>query len=211
MAAGLLADQGAEVVKVEPPQGDLTRLIGPVKGDITPTFAAINRGKRSIVLDLKQHAARGVLRQLLARADVLVENFRPGALARLGFSYDEVAAFNPGIVYLSISGFGQTGPNAQVRVYDPVIQAASGFADAHPNQLSGEPQLLQTVMCDKVTALTAAQAVTAALLGRERGRARGGGQGTKIELSMLDANVAFLRRCRNSAPSRSFGVAQTAG
>ena len=188
MAAGLLADQGASVVKVEPPQGDLTRLIGPMKGDITPTFAAINRGKRSIVLDLKQDAARTVLRQLIAGADVLIENFRPGAMARLGFGYDDVAAFNPGIVYLSISGFGQTGPKADVKVYDPVIQATSGFADAHPNQVSGEPQLLQTVMCDKITALTAAQAVTAALLGR----ARGGGRGTKIELSMLDANVAFL-------------------
>ena len=190
MAAGMLADQGATVIKVEAPQGDLTRLIGPVKGDITPTFAALNRGKRSIVLDLKQAPARAVLRQLLARADVLLENFRPGAMARLGFSYDEVAAFNPGIVYLSISGYGQSGPHAQVRVYDPVIQAASGFADAHPNQLSGEPQLLQTVMCDKITALTAAQAVTAALLARERGG--GEKRGQKIELAMLDANVAFL-------------------
>lgn len=190
MAAGLLADQGAAVTKVESPQGDLTRLIGPVKGDITPTFAALNRGKRSIVLDLKLAPARAVLRQLLARADVLIENFRPGAMARLGFSYDEVAAFNPGIVYLSISGFGQSGPHAHVRVYDPVIQAASGFADAHPNQLSGEPQLLQTVMCDKITALTAAQAVTAALLSRERGG--GERRGQKIELAMLDANVAFL-------------------
>ena len=139
MAAGLLADQGAHVLKVEPRQGDLTRLIGPAKGDISALFAAINRGKRSIVLDLKQAAAKAVLRGLLADADVVIENFRPGAMARLSLSYDEVAAFNPRIVYLSISGFGQTGPNAQVRVYDPVIQAVAGFADAHPDPRSGLP------------------------------------------------------------------------
>jgi crotonobetainyl-CoA:carnitine CoA-transferase CaiB-like acyl-CoA transferase len=187
MAAGLLADQGAEVIKVEPRQGDLTRLIGPAKGDISALFAAINRGKRSIVLDLKQAAACAVLRELLSDADVVIENFRPGAMARLGFGFEAVSAVNPRIVYLSISGFGQTGPNAQVRVYDPVIQAAAGIADAHPNPADGEPQLLQTLMCDKVTALTASQAVTAALFARERS-----GRGQKIELSMLDAAVAFL-------------------
>jgi crotonobetainyl-CoA:carnitine CoA-transferase CaiB-like acyl-CoA transferase len=189
MAAGLLADQGADVIKVEPEKGDLTRIIGPAREGITGLFAAINRGKRSIVLDLKQASARAVLRELITSADVLIENFRPGALSRLGFSYDEVAAYNPRIVYLSISGFGQTGPNAQVRVYDPVIQAVAGFADAHPNPQNGEPQLLQTLLCDKVTALTAAQAVTAALLARERSNT---GRGQKIELSMLDAAVAFL-------------------
>ena len=187
MAAGLLADQGADVIKVEPQQGDLTRQIGPAQGDISALFAAINRGKRSIVLDLKAADGRALLRDLLATADVLVENFRPGAMARLGLAYEDVAAFNPRIVYLSISGFGQTGPNAQVRVYDPVIQAVAGFADAHPDPRSGDPQLLQTLMCDKVTALTAAQALTAALLGRERSA-----QGQKIELAMLDAAVAFL-------------------
>jgi crotonobetainyl-CoA:carnitine CoA-transferase CaiB-like acyl-CoA transferase len=187
MAAGLLADQGAEVIKVEPRQGDLTRLIGPAKGDISALFAAINRGKRSIVLDLKQASARDMLRDLLSDADVVIENFRPGAMTRLGFGYEAVAAFNPRIVYLAISGFGQTGPNAQVRVYDPVIQAAAGMADAHPNPADSEPQLLQTLMCDKVTALTASQALTAALFARERS-----GRGQKIELSMLDAAVAFL-------------------
>jgi crotonobetainyl-CoA:carnitine CoA-transferase CaiB-like acyl-CoA transferase len=193
MAAGILADQGAQVIKVEPRQGDLTRIIGPAKGDITGLFAAINRGKRSIVLDLKQTSARAVLRDLLADADVLIENFRPGAMARLGFGYEAVAAFNPRIVYLSISGFGQSGPNSQVRVYDPVIQAAAGFADAHPDPRSGEPQLLQTLLCDKITALTAAQAMTAALLGRERhANGPGPGRGQHIELSMLDAAVAFL-------------------
>lgn len=187
MAAGILADQGADVIKVETGGGDLTRRIGPIKGDLTPLFAAINRGKRSIVLDLKQDAAKQVLRELVRQADVLVENFRPGALARLGFGYDEVAKDNPRIVYLSISGFGQSGPYAASRVYDPVIQAVAGFADAHPEPETLEPRLLQTLMCDKITALTAAQALTAALHERHVT-----GQGRRLELSMLDAGLAFL-------------------
>ena len=187
MATGILADQGADVIKVEAQGGDLTRVIGPVAGDLTPLFMSINRGKRCIVLDLKQAPAQAILRELVAQADVLVENFRPGALDRLGFSYDAVKAYNPRLVYLSISGFGHTGPFANYRVYDPVIQAVSGFAAAHPNNETGEPQLLQTLLCDKITALTAAQALSAALLARHRT-----GEGQKIELSMLDAAVSFL-------------------
>ncbi|MBB1603782.1 CaiB/BaiF CoA-transferase family protein [Variovorax sp. UMC13] len=187
MAAGLLADQGADVIKVETPKGDLTRLIGPAKNGLSTLFVAINRGKRSIVLDLKQAEGALVLRDLVASADVLIENFRPGALARLGFSYEAVATYNPGIVYTSISGFGQTGPHAGYRVYDPVIQAVSGFADSHPNPDTGEPQLLQTLLCDKITALTAAQAIGAALHARQQS-----GKGQKVELSMLDAALSFL-------------------
>lgn len=187
MATGLLADQGADVIKVETPKGDLTRVIGPAKGDISALFTTINRGKRSIVLDLKHPDGAQVLRELIAGADVLVENFRPGALARLGFSYEAVSAINPGLIYLSISGFGQTGPYAGFRVYDPVIQAVSGFADAHPHSETGDPQLLQTLLCDKITALTAAQAIGAALHARSQT-----GRGQKIELSMLDAALAFL-------------------
>ena len=187
MAAGMLADQGADVIKVESRAGDLTRRIGPARGDLTSTFASINRGKRSIVLDLKQLAAREVLRELVASADVLVENFRPGAMARLGFAYEDVRAYNPRIVYLSISGFGQDGPYSGQRVYDPVIQAVSGFADAHPDPTTGEPQSLPTVLCDKITALTAAQALAAALHARHAT-----GEGRRIELSMLDAAVSFL-------------------
>lgn len=187
MAVGLLADQGADVIKVESRGGDLTRRIGPIKGDLTGLFHAINRGKRSIVLDLKQAPAREVLRDLVRSADVLVENFRPGAMQRLGFGWEAVQALNPRLVYLSISGFGQTGPCANWRVYDPVIQAVAGFADAHPDPLTQEPRLLQTLMCDKITALTAAQALTAALLERQAT-----GRGRRIELSMLDAALAFL-------------------
>jgi crotonobetainyl-CoA:carnitine CoA-transferase CaiB-like acyl-CoA transferase len=187
MATGIFADQGADVIKVETAQGDLTRIIGPAKGDISVLFASINRGKRAIVLDLKKTEAVEVLSELLLTADVLVENFRPGALARLGFSYETVSAVNPRLIYVSISGFGQTGPYAGYRVYDPVIQAVSGFADAHPDPTTGEPQLMQTLMCDKVTALTAAQAIGAALYGRSQS-----GKGSKIELSMLDAALSFL-------------------
>ena len=157
MAAGILADQGADVIKVETQGGDLTRRVGPIQGDMTSLFATINRGKRAIVLDLKQAAAQDILRQLIEKTDVLVENFRPGAMARLGFGYEQVKAWNPRIVYVSITGFGQTGPYSGYRVYDPVIQAVSGFADAHPDFDTQEPRLLQTLMCDKITALTAAQ------------------------------------------------------
>ena len=187
MATGILADQGAEVIKVETQAGDLTRRVGPIQGDMTSLFATINRGKRSIVLDLKQHEARAILRELAEQADVLVENFRPGAMQRLGFGYEQVKAWNPRIVYLSITGFGQSGPYSGYRVYDPVIQAVSGFADAHPDFDTQEPRLLQTLMCDKITALTAAQAITAALHGRQTS-----GEGCRIELSMLDAGLSFL-------------------
>ncbi len=187
MATGIFADQGADVIKIETAQGDLTRVIGPAIGDISALFASINRGKRAIVLDLKKTEAVQVLRELLTEADVLVENFRPGALARLGFSFEAVSAMNPKLIYVSISGFGQSGPYAGYRVYDPVIQAVSGFADSHSDPKTGEPQLLQTLMCDKITALTAAQAIGAALYARGQS-----GKGTKIELSMLDAALSFL-------------------
>lgn len=187
MATGILADQGADVIKVETQAGDLTRRVGPIQGDMTSLFATINRGKRAIVLDLKQASARELLRELIEWADVLVENFRPGAMARLGFAYEQVKAWHPRLIYLSISGFGQTGPYSAYRVYDPVIQAVSGFADAHPDPETQEPRLLQTLMCDKITALTAAQAITAALQGRHTS-----GEGCRIELSMLDAALSFL-------------------
>lgn len=187
MATGMLADQGADVIKIEPAGGDLTRRVGPVKEDLSALFIAINRGKRAITLDLKQAAARGVLLDLLKTADVLVENFRPGAMDKLGLSYAEVSALNPRIIYVSISGFGQTGPCADRRAYDPVIQAVSGFAAAHPNTDSDEPELLQSLICDKVTALTAAQAVTSALYERSNS-----GVGKKVDVSMLDASLSFL-------------------
>ena len=186
MAAALLADQGADVIKVETPGGDISRRIGPSKGDLSGTFIAMNRGKRSIVLDLKTPAGKEVLRDLIERTDVLMENFRPGILARLGFDRDTLEQINPRLIYLSITGFGQDGPYTEARVYDAVIQAVSGMCASHLEKPGGEPGLVATTLCDKLTSLTAAQAVTAALLARERD-----GQGRVVELSMLDAALAF--------------------
>jgi len=186
MATAMLADQGAEVIKVEAPGGDLSRRIGPAKGEMSAMFIAANRGKRSICLDLKRADHLQVLRELIARADVLVENFRPGTLARLGLPPQALRQAHPRLVLASISGFGASGPYADGRVYDAVIQAVSGFSASHPLPGSDAPTLLATTVCDKLTALTAAQAITAALLGRERS-----GQGAHIALSMLDAALSF--------------------
>jgi crotonobetainyl-CoA:carnitine CoA-transferase CaiB-like acyl-CoA transferase len=189
LAAMLLADQGAEVVKVEQPgMGDLMRFLGTHRGGMTGLYANNNRGKRSVVVDLKTEGGREVLGRLVERADVVVQNFRPGALAKLGFGPDDCLARNPRLVYLSITGFGPTGPRSRQRVYDHVMQAASGVAGVQADPATGTPSFVRTLVCDKATAYTAAQAVTAALLARERGLA--GGQ--HVELSMLDASVAFL-------------------
>ena len=186
MCAALLADQGAEVIKVETAGGDIARRVGPAKGDISAVFAAMNRGKRSIVLDLKHAEGKAVLRDLIVRADVVMENFRPGVLAKLGFPREELERLNPRLVYLSITGFGQDGPYTEARVYDAVIQAVSGISASHLEKPGGEPGLIATTVCDKLTSITAAQAVTAALLARERD-----GHGRVVELSMLDAALAF--------------------
>jgi crotonobetainyl-CoA:carnitine CoA-transferase CaiB-like acyl-CoA transferase len=186
MCTALMADQGAEVIKVEPPGGDMSRRIGPAKGDMSAMFIAANRGKRSIVLDLKRADHLQVLHDLARRADVLVENFRPGAMTRLGLDHATLAAANPRLVYASITGYGQSGPYADGRVYDAVVQAVSGMSASHPSQSTGEPTLLATAVCDKLSALTAAQAIAAALFARERS-----GRGSKLELAMLDAALAF--------------------
>ncbi len=186
IATAILADQGAEVVKVEPPEGDTCRLIGPAKGDLSAMFIAVNRGKRSIALDLKSSAALEVLHALIARADVLVSNFRPGVMERLGLADAPLQTLNPRLVRLVISGYGEDGPRAGDKVYDAVIQAVAGVAVAHADRTSGQPTMLATAVCDKLTALTAAQAVTAALWARERD-----GQGRRVDVSMLDATLAF--------------------
>lgn len=192
MAAMLLADQGADVIKVEPIGiGDLVRWLGPQCNGVGALFAGCNRSKRSIALNLKEEAGKKILRDLLQDADVLIQNFRPGAMARLGFGYEAMAKENPGLIYVSMSGFGQTGPYVKRRVYDPVIQAISGFADSQSDAATSEPHLIQSIVCDKVTALTAAQAITAALFAKVKGNAGAGG-GQHLELSMLDSAVQFL-------------------
>ena len=188
IATMLLADQGAEVIKVEaPPHGDIMRRLGPQRGGVTAGFATINRGKRSLALDLKEERGIGLLLDLVRTADVFVQNFRPGVIERLGLGADRLRKINERLVYVSISGFGQEGPYAQKRVYDPIIQALSGFADIQADRITGEPKMVRTIIPDKVTGLTAAQAVTAALLARERT-----GRGQHIELAMLDATISFI-------------------
>ncbi|KPF62631.1 hypothetical protein IP88_14380 [alpha proteobacterium AAP81b] len=185
MAAAILAEQGAEVIKVESPGGDPVRVLGPRKGDLSAMFIAVNRGKRGLCIDLKSPAGDAALAALVARADVLIENFRPGTLDRLGFPYERCAALNPALVFASITGFGPDGPYSNIRVYDPVIQAISGLA-ASQTDLKGAPSLVRSLIADKTTALTAAQAITAALFHRERT-----GQGQRLDIAMLDATVAF--------------------
>ena len=192
IATMLLADQGAEVIKIEaPPHGDIMRRLGPQRGGVTAGFATINRGKRSLALDLKHERGIGILHDLVGTADVFVQNFRPGVVDRLGLGADRLREINPRLVYVSISGFGQDGPYAQKRVYDPIIQALSGFADIQADRVTGEPKMVRTIIPDKVTGLTAAQAITAALLARERA---GEGQhlGQHLEIAMLDATISFV-------------------
>lgn len=183
----LLADQGADVIKVEPPGGDITRQMGVGRDGMSAGFLNINRGKRAIALDLKQARAIEIVKQLARSADVFVQNFRPGAIDAMGLGADVIRELNPKIIYVSISGFGETGPFARKRVYDPVIQALSGITDVQADSDTGRPRMIRTVIPDKTTALTAAQAITAALLARERS-----GAGQHIRLAMLDAMIAYL-------------------
>ncbi|HPG27969.1 MAG TPA: CoA transferase [Myxococcota bacterium] len=187
MATCLLADQGADVIKVESPGvGDLVRRLGVSKEGITATFATTNRNKRSIVLDLKQAQDREAFERLVATADVVVQNFRPGVAERMGIGEPDLRRLRPDLVYVSISGFGETGPYAHKRVYDPIVQALSGLATIQGNRGAGRPAMCRLIIPDKITAITAAQAITAALLARERT-----GEGQHVRLSMIDAMVAL--------------------
>ena len=188
MATCLLGDQGADVIKVEAPGvGDLVRLLGAPRSGITASFATTNRNKRSIVLDLKNDPNdRAAYEKLVATADVVVQNFRPGVVDRMGIGFEQARAIKPDVVYVSISGFGEAGPYAGKRVYDPVIQALSGLATIQGDRGQGRPKMVRVVIPDKITAITAAQAITAALLSRERT-----GKGQHVRLSMLDAMIAL--------------------
>ena len=189
LATMILADQGADVIKIENPDsgGDHTRLANNRRNGFSASFLNNNRNKRSVALDLKNPAALQAVLRLAATADVLVQNFRPGVADRMGLGEDAVRAVRPDIVYVSISGFGETGPYAQKPVYDPLIQAVSGLASIQAGSDTERPRLVRTIVPDKLTAYNAAQAITAALLSRTKT-----GQGQHIRLSMLDAIVAFL-------------------
>jgi crotonobetainyl-CoA:carnitine CoA-transferase CaiB-like acyl-CoA transferase len=187
-AAALLADQGASVIKVERPGiGDIARWVGVSVNGMSSLYLVCNRGKRSIAVDIQTPEGVDVVRRLAAESDVIVENFRPGVMDRLGLGYEHVRAVNPDVVYASLSGFGTVGPYRDRSAYDTVMQAYGGFAVNQADPADGEPTFLRQTAADKVTALFAAQAITAALFARANGS---GGQ--HLELSMMDAVVSFL-------------------
>src|SRR5215467_10326693 len=183
----ILGDQGAEVIKVEPLGGDHTRAGANRRGGFAANFLNNNRNKRSICLDLKKPEALRVLFRLAAGADVFVQNYRPGVAERLGVGEEALRAVSPKIVYVSISGFGEKGPYAQKPVYDPLIQGITGLATVQAGSDEARPRMLRTILPDKLTAITASQAITAALLARERT-----GEGQHVQLSMMEAVLAFL-------------------
>jgi crotonobetainyl-CoA:carnitine CoA-transferase CaiB-like acyl-CoA transferase len=202
----LLGDLGADVVKVEPPDGDSTRRWGPpwvgagrlAPGDpgVAAYYLAVNRNKRSLRLDLKTEDGREVLRRLLARSDVLVENQRVGGFARLGFDDGRLAALNPRLVHLAISGYGPAGPAADRPGYDSVLQAEAGLMSitGFPDSEGGGPTKVGVAIADVVTGLFGAVSILASLVGRERGAAGGdpGGGGQRIDVSILESVLAVL-------------------
>ena len=189
-ATMFLADQGADVLKIEPIGGDITRRSRAAidkAGEFSALFISSNRGKRSLSIDMKSDAGRDVLAKLVAQSDVLVQNFRPGTMERLGLGADELRKRHPRLIYVSISGVGDTGPYVKKRVYDPIIQGLSGFADIQSQPVTNRPQMIRTIVADKTTAVYTAQAVAAALYAREKT-----GKGDYIQVAMLDAMIAYL-------------------
>lgn len=184
----LLAEMGAEVTKVEAPEGDMVRLIGPERHRLMGgMFLTINRGKRSIALDLKRPEAVAALLRLARQADVLVTNIRPAAMARLGLDPATVRAANPRLVYAAILGFGQDGPYAPRPAYDDLMQGAALIAGLHARATGGEPRYAPVAMADRITGLMAANAINAALLHRERT-----GEGQLVEVPMFETMVSFV-------------------
>jgi crotonobetainyl-CoA:carnitine CoA-transferase CaiB-like acyl-CoA transferase len=187
LATQTFGDMGAEVIKIESPDGDTTRYTGPARSpDMAALFMGLNRAKRSLVLDLKQPAAADALRRLIDGADVFVHSMRPQKIERLGFSHQAVCARNPRIVYAGLHGYRGGGPYSGQPAYDDVIQGQSGVA-ALMAEIAGEPRYAPTILADKTTALTLANAVTAALFAREKT-----GRGQFVEVPMFETMVAFV-------------------
>jgi crotonobetainyl-CoA:carnitine CoA-transferase CaiB-like acyl-CoA transferase len=183
----IMADMGADVVKVEPPEGDISRYVsvGPAPG-MSGVFVNVNRGKRSVVLDLRSEAGVADLRALIAEADVFIHSMRSKAIAKLGFDYDAVAAVNPRIIYTNCYGYSRRGPDADRPAYDDTIQAECGLP-AVQKQLTGEASYVGTIIADKVTGLTALYATMMALFHRERT-----GEGQEVEISMFETMASFM-------------------
>lgn len=181
--AMLLAQNGADVIKIEPSEGDWARHLGKTYGDHTAFSVPANMGKRSIVMDLKHAKAQSVVDRMIEGADVFLEGFRPGVIDRLGYSYERLKTLSPGLIYVSISGFGQTGPMRERPAMDPVLQAFTGFM-AENVGADGLPHRTPVIINDMSTALYAMQAVQSTLYAR-----RDGGPGRKIEISLMEASA----------------------
>lgn len=187
LATMILADQGADVIKIESPAGDYTRMVSSRRGGFSASFLNNNRNKRSVSLNLKDPKGLEVLKKLALDADVFIQNFRPGVADRMGVGEAAIREVVPNIVYVSICGFGHRGPYAHKAVYDPLVQALSGLTTIQGGSDEVRPRLVRTILPDKLTGVTASQAITAALLARERT-----GHGQHVRLSMLDSVIAFL-------------------
>jgi crotonobetainyl-CoA:carnitine CoA-transferase CaiB-like acyl-CoA transferase len=186
-AAQQLGDLGADVIKVEPPEGDTTRQLGPMRNpDMGAFYLAVNRNKRSVVLDLKQESARRVLVRMAERANVLIHNYRPQAARRLGLSYEMFRAVNPGLVYVGTYGFRAAGPYGDKPAYDDVIQAASGLASLQ-SSIMGEPRYVPTIVADKTSSMTLLAHVLAALYHQART-----GEGQEVEVPMFESLAAWV-------------------
>jgi crotonobetainyl-CoA:carnitine CoA-transferase CaiB-like acyl-CoA transferase len=183
----IMADLGADVIKVEPPDGDSTRYIsiGPAPG-MSGVFVNVNRGKRSVVLDLRSDAGKTALRKLIERADVFIHSMRSKAIAKLGFGHEAVAAINPKIIYTNCYGYGRRGPDRDLTAYDDTIQAECGLP-AVQRMLTGEANFVGTIMADKVAGMTALYATVMALYHRERT-----GEGQEVEVSMFETMASFM-------------------
>ena len=183
----IMADMGADVIKVEPPEGDNTRYIsvGPVPG-MSGVFVNVNRGKRSVVLDLRFDAGKTTLRGLIEQADVFIHSMRSKAIAKLGFSYEDVAATNPAIIYTNCYGYSRRGPDRDLTAYDDTIQAECGLP-AVQQMLTGEANYVGTILADKVAGLTALYATMMALFHRERT-----GEGQEVEVGMFETMASFM-------------------
>ncbi|MGB2259566.1 MAG: CaiB/BaiF CoA transferase family protein [Porticoccaceae bacterium] len=187
LAAQTMAAQGANIIKVEPPVGgDQMRPLGTQKGGVSGFFHNCNRGKQSLAIDLKSEAGVEAVKKLAARADILLHNYRPGVMDRIGLSSDVLRKINPRLVYVAVSGFGTQGPMADFPAFDHVIQGLAGFTDLQAPE-DNSFDFIRTFICDKVTAYTVAQAATAALVARATT-----GEGQHIDISMLHACIAFM-------------------
>jgi len=182
-----LGDMGAEVIKIEEPgKGDDTRGWPPFAGGEATYFLSVNRNKKSLTLNMKATEGQEILRKLVARSDVMLENFRPGTMERLGFGYDSLRRLNPRLIYCSISGFGESGPEASRPGYDLIVQGESGIMDL-TGFSDGPPVKVGNSIADLVAGIAAAQGITLALLARQRS-----GKGQKVEIGMLDVMASLL-------------------